>query len=319
MKKSLLLLLFGCGIIFLQFYWAGFEQILAVVSELSISWMFVALFFYGLSWIFRSWRLGLFFSSYRTKVGYKELFSCQIAGCAMNNILPVKMGDVMTIAFFKKRDLPFDQSTTVVVHSRVMDLFALIMLPLIFYSFSKHSLSYQYTSYYATLSIMIALFSILFFGLIIQNRYLNSFFIYIESIFDYVVWKKICRFGLKVVSLYEDIAKDKMLWISSLFISCLIWVLEGLTTYLLSVALSISIPFSNIMIAVAIGNLGKGLPSTPGSIGVYESILAFYLLQCGIPFDKAIVLSTLDHLLKKAFVLSFGVPVLLKTGGYNAK
>ena len=74
------------------------------------------------------------------------------------------------------------------------------------------------------------------------------------------------------------------------------------------------IPYADIppllvaLFAVSIANLGKAVPATIGGIGVYESILAANLIAFGISFDVAVVTAILDHFIKKAFTLGFGIP-----------
>ena len=79
----------------------------------------------------------------------------------------------------------------------------------------------------------------------------------------------------------------------------------------MSLAVGIQISLVAAIFAVSIANMGKAIPATIGGIGVYESILAAILVSLGNSFDVAIVTAILDHFIKKAFTLGFGIPATL--------
>ena len=113
---------------------------------------------------------------------------------------------------------------------------------------------------------------------------------------------------------YHEIISDKNLLISSVLLSVMIWLFDGLTCYGVSIAVGAQISIIAAILAVSIGNLGKIAPITPGAVGIYESILAGVLVFLGVPFDIAIVIAILDHLVKKAFTLAFGMPATAGIG-----
>jgi uncharacterized protein (TIRG00374 family) len=111
---------------------------------------------------------------------------------------------------------------------------------------------------------------------------------------------------------YHSIVRDKALMLFSVVCSIIIWTLEGGVCYVLVRALGIDIPFQAAVLAVALGNGGKGFQATPGGIGVYEGILTAVLCSFGVPFDAAVTAAILDHLLKKGFNLTFGFFALMR-------
>jgi uncharacterized membrane protein YbhN (UPF0104 family) len=118
--------------------------------------------------------------------------------------------------------------------------------------------------------------------------------------------------GGEVYTAYHGIVRDKMLMLYSVACSYIIWMLEGSVCYVLVRALGIDIPLNAAVLAVALGNTGKGFQVTPGGIGVYEGILTAVLCGVGVPFDAAVTAAVLDHLLKKSFNMAFGFFALIR-------
>ena len=83
---------------------------------------------------------------------------------------------------------------------------------------------------------------------------------------------------------YSHIVHDRYLFASSIFLSLLIWGIKGLTCYL----------------------------TTPGGVGIYESIIISVLILAGFEMDVALAVAISDHVTKKLFTLAIGVP---GTGG----
>jgi len=110
---------------------------------------------------------------------------------------------------------------------------------------------------------------------------------------------------------YHEIVSDQNLLVASVLLSIMIWLLDVLTCYGVSIAVGAQISIIAIILAVSIGNLGKIAPITPGAAGIYEGILAAVLVFFGVSFDIAIVIAILDHAIKKAFTLAFSMPATL--------
>ncbi|GAI16545.1 unnamed protein product, partial [marine sediment metagenome] len=113
---------------------------------------------------------------------------------------------------------------------------------------------------------------------------------------------------------YHEIVSDKNLLVASILLSLMIWLFDGLTCYMVSIAVGAQISIIAVILAVSIGNVGKIAPATPGSVGIYESILVSVLIFFGVAFDVAVVIAILDHAIKKLFNLMFGVPATAGIG-----
>jgi uncharacterized protein (TIRG00374 family) len=113
---------------------------------------------------------------------------------------------------------------------------------------------------------------------------------------------------------YYQIVSDRRLLAPTVLFSLLVWLIDGLCAYTVATALGADLSLAAVLLAVMIGNIGKSAPATPGSFGVYEGIFAAVLVLSGAPFDLAVAVGILDHLVKKLFNLSLGLPATARIG-----
>jgi len=95
--------------------------------------------------------------------------------------------------------------------------------------------------------------------------------------------------------------------------SLLIWGMDILTCYLVlkafpsaGINLSSTYMISLIFLAVAIGNIAKTFPITPGAIGTYEVALTAVFGLGGIKPEIAFTVAVVDHIIKNAITLIGG-------------
>jgi hypothetical protein len=67
------------------------------------------------------------------------------------------------------------------------------------------------------------------------------------------------------------------------------------------------ISFTIVVLAIVIGNLVKAVPLTPGGIGTYEPALTATFYLFGVPWDIAVLISIIDHLIKNLVTLAGGI------------
>jgi uncharacterized protein (TIRG00374 family) len=95
--------------------------------------------------------------------------------------------------------------------------------------------------------------------------------------------------------------------------SLLIWGMDILTCYLVlkafpsaGINLSSTYMISLIFLAVAVGNIAKTFPITPGAIGTYEVALTAVFGLGGIKPEIAFTVTVVDHIIKNAITLIGG-------------
>jgi uncharacterized protein (TIRG00374 family) len=303
----------GIGILLALIYRAGFERFFDVLLKTSPHWIAVSVIVYAVSWIFRTWRLQHLTTHAGKTIKIFDLFRLHISGYALNVVLPAKLGDAATIGYLKMQGINIGRSAAIVLQTRILDLLALILLsiPAVILLLRKGAPHWMMTTLiFCTVVVVLPIaivaadkdkrFSAIAEGL--QNRFRQGFLkLAVEKMND-------------AYEGYHDIVSDKILLAASILLSLVIWLLDGLTAYVVSIAVGAEVSIVAIILAVSIANVGKAFPATPGAIGIYEGILGAVLVLLGTPFDVAVVIAILDHAIKKLFNLAFGVPATMALG-----
>lgn len=307
-------LILGVIIIFGLIYYAGTQRFLEILRHISPMWILAAILIYATSWIFRTYRLKLLTNHAGTKIGMYELFKLYISGYALNILLPAKIGDAATVGYLKLKGIGIGRSAAIIIQTRVLDALSLILLSLptilIFWGDSAPELV-QKTLYVSLVIVAIPIAIVL----LDSGRIISKTIDRITRHIDNNAIKLVAEKAKDAYDSYCDIISDKNLLFSTIFLSIIIWSIDALTCYSVSIAIgkrNILLPI--IILAVSIGNLGKSIPATPGSIGIYEGMLAATLSVFGVPAEEAIAIAILDHAIKNIFTLAIGIPMTTSMG-----
>lgn len=303
----------GIGILLALIYHAGFERFSGIILQTFPYWIAVSVIVYAASWIIRTWRLERFTTHAGKDIKIFDLFKLHISGYALNAILPAKLGDAATVGYLRMKGIDIGKSAAIILQTRILDLLALTLLsiPAFVIFFEQGAPHWVMTTvFFCILVVVVAI------GIVALDR---------KKRFSDLLEKLENKFGHKFLKLavektrgayegYHDIVSDKRLLVGSILFSLLIWLFDGLTCYAVSIAVGAQISIIAVILAVSVGNVGKIAPATPGSVGIYESILATVLILFGISFDLAVVIAVLDHAIKKLFNLMVGVPATADIG-----
>jgi uncharacterized membrane protein YbhN (UPF0104 family) len=263
---------------------SGFEPFLQKIRLASPFGLAAALLAYSGSWIFRTWRLRILAGPQGAGVSFFEFFKIHIASFGLNVILPARLGDLALVAFLRIKGIKTAQSAAVVLQTRILDLLALLVLVIVgIVSLDKKQRIAEVLEKLKT------------------SRP--------KGVFNAVLDKL-----KEAYANYRHMITDGPLFIRTAAASLAVWVSEAVCCYLIALALSFRIPLPSVIIALSVANIGKGIPLTPGGIGIYEGILSAVLVLFGVPYGTAVVVAVLDHNLKKAFNLLWGIPVAAGMG-----
>jgi uncharacterized protein (TIRG00374 family) len=303
----------GVVILLALIYGAGFERFLDILLRTSPYWIALSVIVYAVSWIFRTWRLQQLTIHAGKSIKILDLFGLHISGYALNAILPAKLGDAATIGYLKMQGISIGRSAAIILQTRILDLLALIVLsiPAFVFFWGRGAPHWIMTTLvFCTVIVVVPI------AIVSADR---------ERRFSVISEKLQNRFRQRLVKLalektkdayegYHDIVSDKRLLAASILLSLMIWLLDGLTAYVVSIAVGADISVIVIILAVSLANVGKAVPATPGAIGIYEGILTAVLVLFGTSLDVAVVIALLEHTIKKLFNLAFGVPATMILG-----
>ena len=270
---------------------------------------------YALAWLFRTLRLRSLLRHRPGSLSLSRTFEIHIAGFALNAVLPVKAGDVAMVGLLKREGIRIGAAAAMVVQTRILDILAmvLVMIPSWFWLTRKDAPLWMLSSFLICLALAAVPFGIAWAD---QQRKISSLAAKAGEKTERRLWGlALVKFG-EAYDAYHGMARDRSLLLRTVLASILVWLCEGGVCYVLFSALGVGIPFEAAVLAVVLGNAGKGFQVTPGGIGVYEGILTVVLCEFGAPFDAAVTVAVLDHLLKKGFNLAIGLYALVRLGGF---
>jgi uncharacterized protein (TIRG00374 family) len=304
----------GIGILLALIYHAGFERFLDIILQTSPYWIAVSVIVYAASWIFRTWRLELFTTHAGKNIAIFDIFKLYISGYALNVILPAKLGDVATVGYLKMKGINIGRSAAIILQTRILDVLSLILLSIIpaFILFTEKA-----APNWIRTTIFICLFAVAIpIGIVVldKNKLISGLLEKFGNKFSHKSLKLVVEKIKDAYEAYHEIVLNKKLLVASILLSLMIWLFDGLVCYAVSIAVGTQISIVVVVLAVSLANVGKSAPATPGSIGIYESVLAAVLVLFGVSFDVAIVIAILDHAIKNLFTLAIGVPATAGIG-----
>ncbi|MGV8128218.1 MAG: lysylphosphatidylglycerol synthase transmembrane domain-containing protein [Methanothrix sp.] len=306
--------LLALAILFFLAYSVGLENFYRAIVYASPSGLIAAVMVYSLSWILRTVRLDTLVKNAGVDVGTWELFKLYISGNALNVLLPAKLGDAAVIFYLRMQGIGLGMSTAIAVQSRILDVLALLIFSLPSAIMLFREKTPEWISLMLVGSLIVAAIPL---GVVLLSttgnlpHYINKNSRFLNKN------KYIILFMEKAKDAYFEyikLASLKRLFAISLLLSLIIWLLEILTCYATSLAVGAQVPVLAVVLGVSLANMGKVAPATPGSIGIYESILAAVLALFGVTMEIAIPLAILDHAIKNSFTLALGVPATTSQG-----
>jgi uncharacterized protein (TIRG00374 family) len=99
--------------------------------------------------------------------------------------------------------------------------------------------------------------------------------------------------------------------------SLLLWTIQTVVALVVLLAFDVSVPTLSLVnagvLAIAIANLAKAVPITPGGVGIYEGTFALIIINLtGISWAVALGAAILDHALKNFITIVLGVGSVAK-------
>lgn len=258
----------------------GVSNFFLSLSTLKLEFVAIASIFYSLSFIIRGFRFKYLVSRLEENCSLKTSTFAVSIGQTVNVITPARIGDLARAYVSKKFGVSYTTSLGATTVERLFDIISISILAI-------------FASLYLGIESAESLYAIIF-----------AFLIFIAILglsrmknFIGVIMKK-ARLALN--------PKDSLILIS---LSSLLWLGDIFVCYL--VAFSFGISFAIIALAVAVGNIVKAIPVTPGGIGTYELALTA-IISIQNPFS-AFAIAFADHTIKNFVTLVLGIIALSAT------
>lgn len=291
MKKRFLIGLI-ISIIFLYFAFRGVNYHALWNALKGVNFFYLLLFMLAvivLMWV-RAYRWKFMVDPIK-KVGVYSLFSSAMIGFMANNVLPVRLGEVVrAYSLGTKEKISRSASFATIVMERVFDGFALLLilwLTLLFYPFSRSSEKVGELVRKGANLTLIA--NLLLFLVLILLEFKPEPTLKIFQKLLRIVPGKLSQKAEVILQKFSSGVKvfrdpKRLIWI--LLWSLILWVASGLSNYLIFLAFDKHPPLQASLILMVIVTLGVMIPSSPGYVGTIQFFTVIALSLFGKEYGK---------------------------------
>lgn len=290
-------------------------EIKSLIARMDFKYLALAMIALLIGYILRGYRWGAMLRRIDSSL---SLFSCIMRffnGMALNNILPLRAGDVYRLFCFKEYSkLNSANLLSTVVLERVFDISVLLGM----FFISLHFIPLPILPPYLIHSVEILMILVLLIALILFSmpylikkllNYLGSFHLMSNNAFLKKLFDLMHHFIDAIILIHSPF------YILYLFgVSILAWVLEACVFLFSAQAMGYQGKLAGPFFAAAVGSLSTAIPSAPGNIGTldYFTILGFKAFH--MPESLAIASALLTHLVMWLPITLIGIfYMLIKT------
>jgi uncharacterized protein (TIRG00374 family) len=289
----------SAGILYLAFHRIDFRQLLHNLQGANYLYLIPILAVLFLSMALRALRWGYLLRPIK-KIRFHSLFEGMIIGFMANNVLPVRMGDILRAYIIGRSErIKKSASLGTVVVERLFDGFtvlALLVVVLVFIQLPPGSMAFKrglQMGGYITMAICGFAFVILF---IIKTQ--TRWFLKIALFFTRPFSSRVAKNGISSIKSFKEglVAVDSTeTVVIALLYSIVIWAVFAYSIYLMGFAFGLKLSISAAVMVLLAICLAMMIPSTPGFIGPYHASVAYALVLYNIPLEKALSLSLVFH------------------------
>ncbi|AKB45203.1 flippase-like domain-containing protein [Methanosarcina vacuolata] len=300
----------------------GASDILENVKQASFRTLVLASLVYCVSWPLRGVRFQQILKRLGNQYGLGFLTGSIFISQSANVILPARIGDLSRMYILKKsKDLAFTTSFSSITVERVFDIVAITSIAIL--ASSGAASHFELAPWMESLIKLSGLAVVLFFLIlfIVSFREGNTRKRLEMKKSQNGTSGKIKSFASTLLHQMSVVAVRPSSFLAVTVSSLLIWGIDIFTCFLVlksfpTVAESVSSTYmiSLIFLAVALGNIAKIFPITPGAIGTYEVALTAVFGLGGIEPEIGFTVAVLDHIIKNSITLIGGGLALSELG-----
>ncbi|MFH1227542.1 MAG: lysylphosphatidylglycerol synthase transmembrane domain-containing protein [Planctomycetota bacterium] len=303
MRKGLQIaigIIISVALLILAFSKINFADFIHTLKNTNIISLLCCVLFFGISCIFRAFMWRITTGSVK-KVGISTLFGGVMVGYMVNNILPLRLGEVFRAYYLaSKCGFAKTYALSTVIIERVLDVFFLGLLLLLSLFYGLNGLSFINSLIVLAAWAVIVIAAVF---LMINLSWIGK----LEKI-TFIPGRllKVIKNFLAPLALLRQPRKILLLLTLSLF--------AWLTNYLaiLSVVYYVvPVKFEAAMVLFLFINIGFLIPSSPGAIGVIQIAFLMALEPFGVPKAQALAISLAFHLIFYLFTIGVGLPYFL--------
>lgn len=306
--KKLIGLVISIIFIAIIFHQLDFKKTCESFTQINIVYLLFVIPIYYLTFVLRAFRWRNLLSNKDLTI--RSLISALFIGYTANNLLPARMGEIYRAHMFgKKEGMKRSGVFASILLERIFDgiIIFLILITLVSYIYSKpwlFKLTFGAGSIFAVGLIILFIFAKLGNS---EKLQLKSSGLY-KSFKENVLIKlpegfrnRLINFLNKIIYFMKsfvnglDVFNSWKASLKSLFLTFLIWILEGLTTFFVIKSFGIKIGIIAAIFVVCVTTFSTMIPAGPANIGTYQFGYIMALKVFGISKETAFAISFINQ------------------------
>jgi hypothetical protein len=288
----------AAGIIIYMLYSVR-DKILIAIQHLTPEYLLLGILICLCAWWLRGWRYHMILQSLNYRVTVVAATACVFVSQTANIIVPARLGDFVRVFILKHEyNTTYSEGVSSLVVERVFDIVTVAFLGAISLFFVLNA-----PPWVIYLVVLPLVAGAIFFGILLCIGKYSSKNRYIQILLTML--HEIKRASLSVRSIIALGSTSIVIWFLDIFVCVAVIMM-----------FQEQIPFAVVVLAIVIGNLVKAVPLTPGGIGTYEPALTATFFLFGVPYDLAVLIAVIDHLIKNLITLAGGIVSIYYLGDW---
>jgi uncharacterized protein (TIRG00374 family) len=288
--------LFSLLLIYIAFI--GIEDVIFSLLQANILLLILAIVIYYLSLLIRSFRWKYILESLEnqnnSKIGYWSIYSLISFSFALNNLFPLRMGELYRpYELTKKHDYSLISSFATIILERTFDVIMMGCLILISAFLQGLENIFYETDIVLNLALSIIIVGVFISLLATLTREKPTYFLVrILNLISNLVQKKVIKdeeqTAQKVSAEVSLLVRNRMVLILGFVYSLIIWLMEGLVFWIVSISMNIHISLlMAIFILLLAGLIGNSITSASG-LSQLPFMIGQLVLLANIPQNLAL-------------------------------
>ncbi|QWE25001.1 flippase-like domain-containing protein [Polynucleobacter sp. AP-Elch-400A-B2] len=290
-----------------------FHQTLLQLNEVNLNWVIFSIITLIFDYAIRIFRWWLMFRSTDFK---PPLWLCGryfLVGNALNNVLPLRAGDIYRIIqFSEKSRIPSGTVLATVAVERVYDICSLLVLLFLGISgeagksiFASFPLEIQQAVKILTITCLIGALAMVFAPTPIRGliELLNRFIPIPKKLFTFLMDS--------LLAIQNLLSLSRAIYL--VLISLFAWFLEALVYGAIQASLSLHLPINAMLISNTFATISTLFPSSPGYVGTFHYFAALSLAPFGVSPQSAASFALIMHAMLWTSICIFGLVAYLVT------
>lgn len=280
------------------FVWAAFGRIpVADLAQVLFSarptWIAAALVAVGIAYCLKVLRSTEILRALGARVGLREVAAPLLGSVALNNLLPLRAGDVLRVVTFRRfTGVDASGQSGGLILERLLDQIVLLLILCAAFAFRPIA---SLTPPVATLMMTIfAATVVISFILLFASATLIRCIAAVRVVFPWT--GRVCNFAERTLQSMASFSNRRFLARMTI-LSLVIWLAEGFAYASVASALGISDALLAGLRALAVGTLATMIPSSPGYVGTFHFFVAGSLVAVGTEPALAAGFAVLIHAL----------------------